>query len=147
MKTISKLITFMLLSVISLNIQAQEIELTNVSNSFFKTPKTYSIKQYSMGGVKRTYERGESLLIIDSNSMTTKWKDGSGSTTKLTPKNISIFEHEQAELAYVSDDGREAVQAIKSQYGTVVIYIYAYNKPTKKYGLIGIYGLYGLHNF
>ncbi len=146
MKTISKLIAFILFSVISLNIQAQEIELTNISDSFFVTPKTYSIKQYSVGGADWTYEKGESLLIIDNNSITTKLADGNNSTEKLTKKNIPI-DQEKTELAYVSDNGQKALQAIKSQYGTIVIYLYGYNYPTKKYTLMGLYGLYGLHDF
>lgn len=107
-------------------------------------PNSYFIKETTIGKRINTYEKGESFLIIGDNRMTTQWADGSSSTDKMAPKNITIYDHldgeEKKALAYASDDGL-AVRAMNSR-GTIFIILYAYNESMKCYVQMGGYTLY-----
>ena len=122
----------------------RDVLMTDITDSFFEDPKSYFIQKATIGKRTDTYEKGESFLIIGDNRMITQWADGSSSTDKMAPKNITIYDHldgeEKKALAYVSDDGL-AVRAMNSS-GTKFIILYAYNESMKCYVQMGGYTLY-----
>lgn len=122
----------------------RDVLMTDITDSFFEDPKSYFIQKATIGKRTDTYEKGESFLIIGDHRMTTQWADGSSSTDKMAPKNITIYDHldgeEKKAQAYVSDDG-VAVRAMNSS-GTIFIILYAYNKSMKCYVQMGNYTLY-----
>lgn len=122
----------------------RDVLMTDITDSFFEDSKSYFIQKATIGKRTDTYEKGESFLIIGDNRMTTQWADGSSSTDKMAPKNITIYDHldgeEKKALAYASDDGL-AVRAMNSR-GTIFIILYAYNKSMKCYVQMGGYTLY-----
>lgn len=121
----------------------RDVLMTDITDSFFEDPKSYFIQKATIGKRINTYEKGESFLIIGDNRMTTQWADGSSSTDKMAPKNITIYDldgEEKTALAYALDDGL-AVRAISSG-GTKYILLYTYNKSMKSYVQMGNYSLY-----
>ncbi len=121
----------------------RDVLMTDITDSFFKNPKSYFIQKATIGKRTDTYENGESFLIIGNNRMTTQWADGSSSTSKLALRNITINDldgGEKTALAYALDDGL-AVRAISSG-GTKYILLYTYNKSMKSYVQMGSYSLY-----
>lgn len=121
----------------------RDVLMTDITESFFKNPNSYFIKEATTGKRIDTYEKGESFLIIGNNRMTTQWADGSGRTNEMAPKNITISDLDgeyKTSLAYVLDNDT-AVRAYSSG-GTKFILLYTYNKSMKSYVQTGSYTLH-----
>ncbi|MGN0207654.1 MAG: WG repeat-containing protein [Muribaculaceae bacterium] len=110
------------------------------TREFFSTPKSYSIESHTLkmlgpSGVTQ-YKPGESSFSVTSNGFTYKFKDGSGSSRKITSplKNVTVLTSKgdiQMQM-YILDNGI-AVRVIRYNDGHCVVYQYVLNNSTGKY--------------
>lgn len=120
--------------------QAQSTDFCEFTREFFSNPKSYSIESFGIPrlgpkGVK-SYKDGESTLKVTSNGFTYRFKDGSGSTRKITSslKKVTVLTYSDDVIMqmYVLDNG-EAVRAIKYNDGQCAVHMYVLNNATGKY--------------
>lgn len=119
---------------------AQTTNYCEYTSEFFSNPKSYSIEDHTLKmmlplGVTQ-YKPGESSFSVTSNGFAYKFKDGSGSSRKITSplKNVTVLTSQgdvQMQM-YILDNGI-AVRAIRYNDGHCVVYQYVLNNATGKY--------------
>lgn len=120
--------------------QAQSTDFCEYTREFFSSPKSYSIESYGikmMGPSGITIcKNGEASLSVTSNGFTYRYKDGSGSSYKITApmKSVSVItSHGDVQMQmYILDDGT-GVRAIKYKDGHCDVHQYVLNNPSGKY--------------
>lgn len=122
--------------------KAQSADFSEFTRSFFSQPKSYSIKNYGCValGIDGLTECniGEASFTVTSTGYSYKYKDGSGSSIRITSplKNVTVqtLHDDVAMQMYITENGN-AVRAIKYKDGHCVVYEYSLNIPSMKYYL------------
>lgn len=123
-----------------------------ITQSFFSTHKKYYIKSYcllALGDKGLTkYNKGDAYISINNKSVTVKYGDGSGHTSKITGnlKNCKVHtSHGDVTLQMYEIDNnnkKTAIRAIQHEDGSITVYDYVYNINIEKYILTSYYDLY-----
>ena len=123
-------------------------EFYEISDTFFKTPKTYKLTSYllvplGVQGAKRYTDKNGSF-IVGSNSFTCKFPDGSGSTKKIVSGKemlTVITGKDDVVLPLYKLDNGNAIRAIQyKSSGKITVHEYLYNAHIDKYIHLCVYG-------
>lgn len=119
---------------------AQSSDFYESTSEFFSKPKSYSIESHgiSMLGPQglTSYKDGESSFNVTSNGFSYRFKDGSGSTRKITSslKDVIVLTSRgDIEMQMYVLDNDLAVRAIKYKDGHFAVHLYVFNNATGKY--------------
>ncbi len=120
--------------------QAQSPNFSEVTNSFFSQPKTYSVESFaiSMLGPKglKSYNQGEATFNVTGDGFFYKLADGSGSAYQIRSsiKNVTVLTSKgDVIMPMYLINGDQAVRVIKYTDGHCAVHMYILNNPTKKY--------------
>lgn len=115
-------------------------EFREVTETFFKTPKTYSVSNFciimlGMDGYTR-YEEGESTFTVKKNECLYILGDDSEESISFSPalKNVTVLTgHGDVEMQmFITNDGG-AIRAIQFEDGKYIVHYYVRNINTGKY--------------
>lgn len=123
-------------------------EFYEISDTFFKTPKTYKLTSYLLVplGVQgaKSYTDKNGSFIVGSNSFTCKFPDGSGSTKKIVSGKemlTVITGKDDVVLPLYKLDNGNAIRAIQyKSSGKITVHEYLYNAHIDKYIHLCVYG-------
>lgn len=123
------------------------LEFYEISDTFFKTPKTYNLTSYMVVplGTYKSYTDENGSVIVGNNSFTCKFPDGTQQTSKIVSGKemlTVITEKDDVVLPLYKLDNGTAIRAIQYKSSAEVsIHVYGYNNPSGKYYHLGVYSL------
>jgi len=131
---------FVIALAIPMQIKAQSPDFCEYTRNFFSQPKSYSIESHGLAMLGpdglTSYKAGESTFTVTANGYSYRFKDGSGSTNKITTplKNVTVLSSrgDVTMQMYVLDNGR-AVRAVKYNDGHCAVHTYTLNNSSGKY--------------
>lgn len=123
------------------------LEFYEISDTFFKTPKTYNLTSYMIVPLEmyKSYTDKNGSVIVGNNSFTCKFPDGTQQTSKIVSGKemlTVITGKDDVVLPLYKLDNGTAIRAIQHKFsGEVSILVYGYHNTSGKYYHLGVYSL------